>query len=180
MKRMILFIGLFLSILFGKEQEGVVSYYAKQANFTACSLTVKWLDKSLANYSFKNCWWISNKKNPNKYPFYLNLEGLYKDGSYIFITLFIEPKNNNDCSFYVSKKMIFNQSCIYLANFFAKDGYEFKGVLNQNISVLSNPKTGVRMFLSPVSGNKCYIEIQDGMYSSESFLRKNKSYLNNK
>lgn len=180
MKRIILFIGLFLSILLGKEQEGVISYYTKQANFTTCPLTIKWLDKNLANYSFKNCWWISNKKNPNKYSLYLNLEGLLKDGSYIFITISIEPRDNHDCSFYISKKTIFNQSCIYLANFFAKDGYEFKGVLNQNISVLSNPKTGARMFLSPISGNKCYIETQDGMYNSESFFRKNKIYLNDK
>jgi len=174
MRRIMLFIGLFLSILLGKEQEGVVSYYAKQANFTACPLTIKRLDKNLIDYSFKNSWWVANKDNPNKYPFYLNLEGLYKDGSYVFITLSIEPRGNKDCSFYISKKMIFTQSCIYLANFFAKDGYVFKGILNQHISVLINPKTSVRMFLSPINGNKCYVEIQDGMYDFESLLKKKK------
>jgi len=176
--KQIFFLFLFvISILFGKDKIGVVSYYASQANFNACPLTIKWLDKSLSNYSFKSAWWEVDKKFPNKYPFYLNLEGLYKDGSYTFITIFIDPRYNRDCSFYISKKMIFNQSCIYLASFFSKHGFDFKGVLNQNISVLSNPKTHIKMFLTPITGNKCYVESQEGMYNIESFLVKHKSLL---
>jgi hypothetical protein len=178
MKKVFLFFLFFLSIVFGKDEIGVVSYYAKQAHFTVCPLTIKWLDKSLVNYSFKNSWWEANRNFPNKYPFYLNLEGLYKDGSSTFITLVIEPRNNKDCSFHISKKMIFNQSCIYLASYFAKQGFEFKGILNQNISVLMNPSNNLKMFLTPITGNKCYVESQDGMYDIESFLEKHKNLLN--
>ena len=175
MMKKIFFACFLISILFSMSNEGVISYYAKQYNFKSCPLTIKWLDKALSSYSFGNSWATFNKNDPSTYPFRLNLEGL-KNGIYTFFTISLIPDRNKDCSFFISKKAIFNQSCIYLSNYLAKEGFIFKGMLNKNISILSS-KTSVTMFLTPIGANKCYVETQDEAYNMESFLKKHKNLL---